>query len=845
MKSIGRLSTKSNTHRKNTPVHRFLLSQKPSSPYIWIINKKVIHLLNSLIMKLQFFFFLFCLVTSTTLLAQNTINGQITDNNNKGIYFATIALYHATDSTVIQSGSTDKNGRFSLSDDIPDGNYYLKANMLGYTAAQIQSLEFPKEHNKSVSLQLEEDATMLSTIEVTAKVPLLEQRSDRLVVNVENNLSSMNGNVMDVMKLVPGMIVIGDKLSMAGQPNITILINGKTTQYMDVQSLLREMPGDNIKKVEVIHQPGAEFEAAGTGAIINIILKKNSLYGTNGTLSLGAGKGEFYRYRGGLSLSHYQGKLNVNGNIGYSRNTDYDQLIIQRRINGDVYNQHNIDPSKSGTFRSGLSMDYNLTDRQSIGFSSRFFTSQTDKNAENNTIVNFLDTENQDLNLTTTNDTDSEWNLIILTPYYSFEIDTLGQKLDFDLNYAKFNRDGLSVLQTVEQNVGNFFGGTKYDQPGSTRIFSSKLDYNYPLNKEVSIQTGLKYSDAKLDNDLKAFQETSENVWEENAAQSNHFIFDESIMAAYGKMSFNSGDWSGTAGLRYEISESKGTSETIDSTLTRDIKKLFPSASLQRKITKELAASVAYSYRIDRPRYSSLNPFVYYWDPYTFEAGNPLLRPALTHSMKFNLSYESQPFFNIEYKRTKDAMVDFTEQDDESGSASATVVNVESLDNFSTSLFFPLSFIPGLDGYGGAIASNTKYFSEKGLPETFNPTNWSITAVLQIEFTLPGKINTEIGGWYNSGEQEGIMAGEWLYGVSLGLSKKILQDKGKISIGMEDVFRKYWTADIQYANMDADVTSKWAAPVVNMQFRYTFGNQHMKKGKRNRNSGSEEIRRAQ
>ena len=273
---------------------------------------------------MKFQLFLFCLVISTTLLAQNNISGTITDPQNEGIYFATIALYEVTDSSVIKSGATDERGRFSLSN-IPDGHYYLEANMLGYTTEQISSIELPKENNNTFTIQLSEDATVLSTVEVTAKIPLLEQRSDRLIVNVENNLTSMNGNVMDVMKKVPGVMVINNKLRMAGQPNVTILINGKTTKYMDVQSLLRDMPGDNIKRVEVIHQPGAEFEAAGTGAIINIILKENSLYGTNGTASMGVGKGEFWRYRGGLDLSHYQGKLNINGNIGYNRNTSLEK----------------------------------------------------------------------------------------------------------------------------------------------------------------------------------------------------------------------------------------------------------------------------------------------------------------------------------------------------------------------------------------------------------------------------------------------------------------------------------------------------------------------------------------
>jgi len=123
-------------------------------------------------------------------------------------------------------------------------------------------------------------------VEVVAKVPLLEQRADRMVVNVAKSLTSVNGSLMEIMKKVPGMLVVNGKLSMSGNSNPTILIDGRTTQYMDIQSMLREMPGDNIERIEVIHQPGAEFEASGNGPIINIILKKNKLYGTNGSLTV-------------------------------------------------------------------------------------------------------------------------------------------------------------------------------------------------------------------------------------------------------------------------------------------------------------------------------------------------------------------------------------------------------------------------------------------------------------------------------------------------------------------------------------------------------------------------------
>ncbi len=253
--------------------------------------------------------------------AQSKISGTINNHQKEGIYFATIALFQHKDSTLVKGTATDEKGHFVLTE-IKDGHYYLETSMLGFATAKVENLNFPKDNGQQITLTLSEDATVLSTVEVTAKVPLLEQRADRLIVNVAGNVTSLNGSLLDVMKKVPGMLVIGDKLKMAGQPNVTILLNGKSTKYMDVQSLLKDMPGDNIQRVEVIHQPGAEFDAEGTGPIINIILKKNSLFGTNGSVNVGVAKGEDFKYRTGVSLSHYQGNLNVNGRVGWNTRPD-------------------------------------------------------------------------------------------------------------------------------------------------------------------------------------------------------------------------------------------------------------------------------------------------------------------------------------------------------------------------------------------------------------------------------------------------------------------------------------------------------------------------------------------
>ena len=258
-------------------------------------------------MKKYFTLILVLMMSWSISQAQNSFSGKIMDEQDQPIFFATIALYNQVDKSVVSSASSDENGAFELSG-IKDGAYYLEATMLGYKNEVISELKFPKEHNKAINFTLATDALLLSTIEIKERRPLLEQQADRLVVNVAENITSLNSNLLEVMKKVPGVIIAGEQMKLAGSTTPTILINGKTTKYMDVSALLKDMPGDNVQKVEIIHQPGAEFDASGTGPIINIILKKNSLFGTNGTARIGVSKGDTWRYRTGISLSHYQGE---------------------------------------------------------------------------------------------------------------------------------------------------------------------------------------------------------------------------------------------------------------------------------------------------------------------------------------------------------------------------------------------------------------------------------------------------------------------------------------------------------------------------------------------------------
>jgi ferric enterobactin receptor len=793
-------------------------------------------------MKIQNSLLALFLILSYSIQAQNAFYGKIKDDKNEAIFFATIALYNQADSTFIKSTTSDDKGNYTIIE-IKGGNYYVEFSMLGFQK-ETKNLNFPADNGKSFDIDLLTDAAILSTVEVTAKLPLLEQRADRLIVNVENNLTSINSNLMDVMKKVPGMIVTGDKIRMAGQSNITILIDGRSTKYMDVQSLMKDIPGDNIKKIEVIHQPGAEFPAEGTGPIINIVLKKNSLFGTNGQLNAGVAKGENWRYNSSVSLSHYQGSMNVHGSAGIWKNAWYDRMQLTRIVAGDIYEQDSYDPGFSNGYRANLGLDWDIDSRHRVGFGTRYLNSTTDNLIENTTDVTFAEAGVPSWKLLTTNKQDKTWELKTINPYYQFEIDTLGQKLAFDVSYVNIENVGQNLLSSNEVNVGEPFYDQNNDQVGNTEFWTGQLDYTYPFSKKLKIQIGSKYTDATLDNDLINTEEQPDGSWKIDTTQSNHFIFDEEIIAAYAMATLDYGKWNGTIGLRYENSESQGYSVTLDSLIDRPISKMFPSASIGRKITDDLSASLAYSYRIDRPRYDNLNPFRYFLDQYTFEEGNPNLAPALTHSTKFNLAYQGQPFFNVEYKYTKDAMVEVTQQDDAEGTSSLTNVNLESFKVLNISLFFPLDFIPGITGYGGVIANRNAYDSDY-LDARFVATKWDYTGFLQAEFKLPGKINGEVSGWYNSGGQDGLISAEWLYGVDIGFSKKFLNDKLSISLGCENILAKYMTANVKYANMDILIRDRWDGPIVNMRVGYRFGNQHMKQSKSHNSSSSDVINRAQ
>ncbi|MDO6491348.1 MULTISPECIES: outer membrane beta-barrel protein [unclassified Cellulophaga] len=760
--------------------------------------------------------------------AQNKILGKITENN-LPLEYANVILYNQSTKEVVTGTISDKQGVYAFNS-IKNGTYYIEVSMLGFKTKT--SKEFQLSTDKELNFTLNEEAESLNEVVVKSKRPVIRQTAEKLIVDLENS-EMINSNLKDVMKRVPGVIVTNNGISYAGQNNIRILINGKTTDYMDMSTLLRDMPADNIARVEMVEQPGAEFDAAGSGPVINIILKKNVRLGTNGTVVGWVGEDEGVEYGTSASIGSYKNKLNWQASAGYSSPTWREDLFIKRTVDGATYDQATIEPYNPKTARVSGSVDYYITEEHTIGVGVRNINTNSDRNSKSSNII----TSNNGTDyLLSQNSFNRDQVVFNVNPYYEYKTDK--QKLAVDFNFVDYTNDNLNTISSLDGSTVPYTN-QRYLQDGEYQIKTYKIDYSKQFTENFKLSFGSKYADVDTDSDLMSFSEDTNGEFVFNEDASNRFLVEENIFALYSKLNVTSGEWSFSGGLRFEDSNTKGTSNSTNETRERKISKLFPSASVSKKLGESLSANVAYSYRISRPSYSTLNSFVTYYDPLSSDVGNENLKPAFTNNYQFNLTFDGQPFFTIGYSETKDAMFQYVSQNTETAEISRTTINLTDSENWNFRLFGPLSFIKGVDGYTGFIVNYNKLES---VPDNLNLDKWSLIWFTQASYELPWEINAEISGNYGTGALDGGLDVDWFAGIDFSLGKTFLDDRLKVNLGLSKILNRGYVGKINYNNLNADIESNESRRNVQLRVSYSFGSRYGKQKNRENSSKEEQNR---
>ncbi|UEG53040.1 TonB-dependent receptor [Mucilaginibacter daejeonensis] len=782
------------------------------------------------------------------------VNGNVINDQNKPVDFATITLLRAKDSTVVKSSLTNEAGHYTI-ERIVNGTYLIKATVVGYEKMVSAPVSITANSNITVpALQLRSLTKNLSAVNVVATKPLIERKIDRTVMNVENSVLAAGNSAMEILERAPGVTVDkDDNISLKGKQGVTVMIDNKLTYLSAAQlaTLLRSTDGNNIQSIEIITNPSAKYDAAGNAGIINIKMKKNRQAGTNGSFAATGGYGHNHKASTSLNLNHKENNVNIFGNYSYNNNKRPQDITLNRTIsNGGTntfFNERTdmLRERSAHNYKAGA--DWDINKRNTLGIQVSGYNSASDASTFNNTLISPDQITNSAVT-TTRNMATDRYNNITANINNRMVFDTLGKELSMDADYSYFwNR------QTNNYTNNYFFadGQTLRTQsllrnslPTKIDIVTYKADYVNPIGKTMKLEAGLKVSYVGTNNDLRT-DSLLNNNWVADAGRTNLYKYTENVNAAYFNFSKSWKKTSVQAGLRAEQTNSKGDSRDIKGVASvneRHYLSWFPSVFVNQELSDNHTLGINYSRRIDRPSYDDLNSFVQILNAYTYQQGNPNLRPQFTNSYELSYTFKKRYNLTLGYSRTTDVMVEVPKQIDAQKVTFITRENLAIQNSYNLNMNLPFTiakwwsmnnnitgFYLGFKANSPDLQINNGQYAANG-----NSINtFTVSKTLKFEGTFN----------YQSALTYGLFHIRRNYGFDAGVSRSFAAKKATLKFSVSDIFntrQQYLT--VRQGNLNFNVFQKNETRVARLTFTYNFGNAKIQSRRHNSASGAEQGR---
>ena len=579
-----------------------------------------------------------------------TISGKVFDKSTNGpLEYATITLISKATGKVITGTIADVKGAFGISN-IPFDTYQVNIEFIGYEKTTLDNIILSSDKH-SVMLEtvfLSSSMHNLQSVTIVGDKPVIENKIDKIVYNVANDITSQGGAAIDVLKKVPQVTVdVDGNVELQGNSNIRFLINGKPSSVFgnSLADALASIPASQIKSVEAITNPGAKYDSQGTGGIINIILFDNKMQGVNGNINLSAGS----RLENGsmnLNIRHnnfgvnafFSGNAALKSQLPYSQNRFATDTTAKTITN--LLQTSRTDFIRNG-FRSGAGFDWNITKNDiitgSLGYNQFTNRNQGLTNQEE-LITDFSSNPQSDIFSIRNSDSRFKISSIDYSLDYKKKFKKEGQELDIAYNASNgkpYNRY-IQSQSYAGQEIP--FSGSSSINPGTDNEINISIDYAHPVTKNLIIETGVKMVDQNFKSiaDVSTFNPSSDQ-FESDALQSYRLNYKMKVYAGYLSTSFKLFNWLNVkSGARYEYTE-----VSIDSpnTTIPAYGTFVPSVVLSHDFSKNQSLKLAYGKRIERPEYRELNPFIDLSDPYNISTGNTLLKPEIGNNFELGYSY--------------------------------------------------------------------------------------------------------------------------------------------------------------------------------------------------------------
>lgn len=781
---------------------------------------------------------LLCFAISSS--GQSHLKGKVTDGHTH-LPSVTILLFTA-DSTLVKGVVTDTQGEFVF-EQVNPGDYLITASMVGYTKFACQ-FSMNSEPFTLPDIFLKEETTELGEVVVSANKLQFDQKIDRLVINLEGSITSSGNTMLEVLQKSPGLTIdkANNRITMNGRTGVRIMINDKVMNVpLDaVVQMLDGMSTAQVEAIELITTPPAKYDADGNGGIIHIITKENTDYGTQSSVGLTLGARWAEHLGGNFSISR-RGK-NFGTFLDYSilrnHNMHISDLRRQSMHNGSVETVVDKSPRENITTQQNLNagVEWNITERTVL---SALFTGY--KRDWEMDAISYNKVYRDETSFTTSDMKVKESN-IWQSATGSLGLQTTLSKntLSGSIDYLYYHNDNPSFYDIHEQDEQV---NTQIDLRKNTpiRILIARADYQREVSSAFSWEAGVKAVSSRLDNDVHV-QRNSGNEWTTDSTFTSYSNIKEEIAAAYIAAKWQTGDWQLNGGLRYEYTHTSIGTPTEKNLVNRKYGYFFPSVSLKKSLGGEKDFQFSYTRRITRPTYNDIAPYVFFWGPNSFSAGNTSLYPAIADALTAGVHLKAWNA-TLYYSHTQNEIVTVQpEIDDESNSLILKSQNLRYLNT----LGLTNAYSANVASWWTVQASLTVQYQvarTSHLASNFSLDNYSLNLNLTNQLRLPKNFSMEISGIYQSRQLSGTSYFDPLFSLNAGIQKDFGK-RGILRLSMDDIlYATNWriTTDSSENNLDMDFKYDWHNQFIRLTYTCNLGNLSLKSVKVK--SGSEEERR--
>jgi outer membrane receptor protein involved in Fe transport len=785
------------------------------------------------------------------------ITGAVSGADKEPVQFASVVLLAAGDSIMAKASITDEAGLYTIKG-VDQGSYILTISYVGYQTYTSAAFEIPAGETIMEPIVMASGGVDLEAVTVTSDKPLIEVLADKTVFNVENAGGTAGLSGFELMRRAPGVVVDNnDNVIVEGKSGSQIWIDGKPSILSgeELTQYLRSIQASDIESIEIITQPSSKYDAEGTAGIINIKLKRDKRYGTNGSISTGVAYGEYWKNNNSISINKRTKNLNLFANYSNRFGKTFNFFNFDQQILNQIYQERsrNVRNNISHNLKAGV--DIYASAKSTIGFS---ITSNLSDGSSNNTsrttiLPTAADAESALLRANSIVD----WNQdnLYLNGNYSFE-DTLGHSFSFDLDVGQYTSERLTMQPNTYYSADETqilsYSNYELDTPIDIELLAAKFDYEQDALKG-KIGLGAKISEVRTDNVFDFYSE-EDGVLELRPAQSNTFEYTEQVIAGYVNYNYRKDKWNAQAGLRAEQTNSTGVLESLqdidDATVEREYLNFFPSAGITYAQNDNNSWSLNYSKRINRPNYEDLNPFEQRLNELGFRKGNPFLNPNYADNLKLSHTYKYRYTTSLSYSIVTDFYAQVTDTLETGGGNDAGFIpsfiqarNVADEQTISLSFSAPFDVNDWWSVYMNLSGFNTSYTSTD---PKFNPlSQTSFNFYAQNTFKLPSDYEFQVSGWYSGPSiWGGTFQTEGQGSLDLAMQKKFFNKKLSTSLSVTDIlYTAPWRARGEFNNLPITGDGGWESRQVRLNLSYSFGNPELKSRKDRKAAAEEELNR--